>query len=387
MRCFVFLFFLLCAAAPDAPPIPHASATRAREAEAPWVAFTLTPAEQICFQAVVDGHPVAAILDTGVSTSLLSRRFVDAARMRVRGGHAALAIGGTVASGWVDPSSVTIAAHTVQNPRLMTAPLPPATTGQAAIDLLVGSDMIAHYALDIDYAAQRFRLLPSGSLPFAGNIAPLRIGGEWSSYVTDLLVGTHHLSRMAIDTGDGSAITVTRGAWSALAEQQRPTSSTISYGVGGAAIVDLAIVPGVRSGTAPARTVEMRIEPSGGYTATIGMNGRIGSGFLRHYRVLLDPHAGRMVLLPDSSVDTPPLRSTSGLILRRDDDRLTVLHVMRGGPAEADGWQAGEQICAVDGLPVSAEGTLHWPVDTAGRSVRLATCTGVTRTLTLRAFY
>ncbi|MFT6571105.1 MAG: hypothetical protein ACJAWY_002828 [Sphingomonas echinoides] len=387
MRCFVFLFFLLCAAAPDAPPIPHASATRAREAEAPWVAFTLTPAEQICFQAVVDGHPVAAILDTGVSTSLLSRRFVDAARMRVRGGHAALAIGGTVASGWVDPSSVTIAAHTVQNPRLMTAPLPPATTGQAAIDLLVGSDMIAHYALDIDYAAQRFRLLPSGSLPFAGNIAPLRIGGEWSSYVTDLLVGTHHLSRMAIDTGDGSAITVTRGAWSALAEQQRPTSSTISYGVGGAAIVDLAIVPGVRSGAAPARTVEMRIEPSGGYTATIGMNGRIGSGFLRHYRVLLDPHAGRMVLLPGSSVDTPPLRSTSGLILRRDDDRLTVLHVMRGGPAEADGWQAGEQICAVDGLPVSAQGTLHWPVDTAGRSVRLATCTGVTRTLTLRAFY
>ncbi|MDX5983962.1 MAG: aspartyl protease family protein [Pseudomonadota bacterium] len=383
----MFLFFLLCAAAPDAPPIPHASATRAREAEAPWVAFTLTPAEQICFQAVVDGHPVAAILDTGVSTSLLSRRFVDAARMRVRGGHAALAIGGTVASGWVDPSSVTIAAHTVQNPRLMTAPLPPATTGQAAIDLLVGSDMIAHYALDIDYAAQRFRLLPSGSLPFAGNIAPLRIGGEWSSYVTDLLVGTHHLSRMAIDTGDGSAITVTRGAWSALAEQQRPTSSTISYGVGGAAIVDLAIVPGVRSGAAPARTVEMRIEPSGGYTATIGMNGRIGSGFLRHYRVLLDPHAGRMVLLPGSSVDTPPLRSTSGLILRRDDDRLTVLHVMRGGPAEADGWQAGEQICAVDGLPVSAQGTLHWPVDTAGRSVRLATCTGVTRTLTLRAFY
>lgn len=387
MRCLVFLFFLLCAAAPDAPPITRAPAPPALETEAPWVAFTLTPAEQICFQAVVDGHSVTAILDTGVSTSLLSRRFVDAARIRVRRGHAALAIGGTVATGWVDPSSVTVAARTVHSPRLMTAPLPPATTGQAAIDLLVGSDIIGGYALDIDYAAQRFRLLPSGNLPFAGSIAPLRIGGEWSTYVTDILVGDHHLSRMAVDTGDGSAITVTQPAWSALAEKHRPTSSTISYGVGGAAIVDLAIVPGVRSGTAPARTVEMRIEPSGGYTATIGMNGRIGSGFLRHYRVLLDPHAGRMVLLPDSSADTPPLRSTSGLILRRDDDRLTVLHVMRGGPAEADGWQAGEQICAVDGLPVSAEASLHWPVDAAGRSVKLATCNGMTRTLTLRAFY
>lgn len=114
MRCLVFLFFLLCAAAPDAPLIPRAPAPPALETEAPWVAFTLTPAEQICFQAVVDGHSVTAILDTGVSTSLLSRRFVDAARMRVRHGHAALAIGGTVATGWVDPSSVTVAERTVQ---------------------------------------------------------------------------------------------------------------------------------------------------------------------------------------------------------------------------------------------------------------------------------
>lgn len=392
MRCLVLLCFLFCAAAPNAPSTTRAPATRALETGTietgtPWVAFTLTPADQICFQAMVDGRAATAILDTGVSTSLLSRRFVDMAAMRVRRGHAALAIGGAVASGWVDPASVTIAAHTVRGPRLMTAPLPPATTGQAAIDLLVGSDLLADYALDIDYPAQRFRLLPSGTLPFAGSVAPLRIGGAWSSYVTDLAVGGRHISRMAIDTGDGGAITLTQAAWSALADTERPTSSTILYGVGGAMVVGLAIVPDVRSGTTPARTVEMRIEPPRGYTASIGMNGRIGSGFLRHYRVLLDPRAGRMVMLPDLSADAPPLRSTSGLILRRDTDRLTVLHVMRGGPAEAGGWQAGEQICAVDGLPVGADGNLHWPVDTAGRSVRLATCTGITRTLTLRAFY
>ena len=35
------------------------------------------------------------------------------------------------------------------------------------IELLVGRDMIADYALDIDYDARRFRLLPSGRLPFA----------------------------------------------------------------------------------------------------------------------------------------------------------------------------------------------------------------------------
>lgn len=383
MRCLVFLLLLLCAAAPSTAQ----QDTLAPDAETRWIAFTLTPADQIRFQATVDGRPATAILDTGVSTSLLARHFVDAAGMRVRRGHTALAIGGSVASGWVDPERVTLGALTRRGGHMMTAPLPPATTGQADIDLLVGRDLTAHYALDIDYETQRFRLLPSGRLPFTGSTAPLRIAGAWPSYVTDLTIGTRHITRMAIDTGDGSAITLTRAAWSALPNAQRPTTSTIAYGVGGAMIVDLAIVSGVRSGESAAREVELRVEGAGGYTATIGMNGRIGSGFLKRYRVLLDPDAGRMVLRPIADADTPPLRSTSGLILNREPHRLTVLHVMRGGPAAAAGWRAGEQICAVDGAAVTDGTALTWPVGTPGIGVHLALCSGEIRTLTLRAFY
>lgn len=105
--------------------------------------------------------------------------------------------------------------------------------------------------------------------------------------VTDF-VGTHHL--LVIDTGDGSAIT----SWnrrrsallssspsnvrpSAMASAAPPTSR--SCDCAGRAAVN----------TAPARTLACRDLLPGGYTATIGMNGRIGSGFLRHRVFLLIP--------------------------------------------------------------------------------------------------
>ena len=374
---------LLIAAAPE----PATTDVLAPDAEARWVAFDLTPANQIRFSMKVDGQPVSAILDTGVSTSLLSRSFVERTKLRIKSGPAAVAIGGTVASGWVDVRELAIGALTRHHARMATTTLPDAATGGTPVDLLVGRDVTQGYALDIDYDARRFRLLPSGRLPFRGSTAPLRIAGTWPGYVTEISVGPVPISRILIDTGDGGAVTLRRGVWNALSEAKAPTTSTIAYGIGGASVVDLAIVPAVGSGTLTARTVETRIEPDTGYTHTIGMNGRIGSGFLAGYRVLLDPGAGRMVLSPGKHADAPPLRSTSGLVLRAEADRLTVLHVMRGGPAESSGWRAGEQICRVDDAAITRDAPLTWPVDHPGRTVSLGLCDGTTRSLTLRAFY
>ena len=77
----------------------------------------------------------------------------------------------------------------------------------------------------------------------------------------------------------------------------------------------LAILPAVTLGQQAIRNVEVRVEPTGGFSETIGVAGRIGSGLLQRYRVLLDPTAGRMVLSPYADADAPPLRSTSGLLV------------------------------------------------------------------------
>ena len=86
-----------------------------------------------------------------------------------------------------------------------------------------------------------------------------------------------------------------------------------------------------------------------------------------------------------------PLRSTSGLLLGTGQDRLHVLHVMRGSPAAAGGWRPGEEICGIDGTAISAsyrtDPIAMWPAGAPGRVVKLRLCGGTTRALTLARFY
>lgn len=364
----------------------------ADDAERRWIPFDLTPGNQIRFTMSVDGRPVTAILDTGVSYSVLAQRYADAHGLAVRAEGRATVIGGTVAIGRVATRTVAIGAVTRRGGSLAVADLPAAATGSAlAVDLLVGRDLTAPYALEIDYRARRFRLLRSGSAPFSGATAPLSIAPDRMIYVSALTVGGRTLAPMVVDTGDGSAVTLGTPAWQAVRPAAGTVTTTVSFGLAGPVVNDLAIVPELRLGAAIARDVEVRVEPVGGFSDTIGVAGRIGSGFLQRYRVLLDPAAGHMLLAATPGGDAPAVRSTSGLLLALAGDRLRVLHVMRGGPAAADGWRGGDTICAVDGTRIgpgyAGSALAGWSAGTPGRTVALDRCDGTRRTLTLRRFY
>lgn len=380
------------------PPSVVAEATRdpgtgrlADDTENRWVPFTLTPGNQIRFTMTLNGRPLSAILDTGVSFTVLARTSKAVVQKRLRSGGSATAIGGAVAVGWMPTRRVELGGLTRTGGGVTVADLPAIATGDAEpVDLLVGRDLTALYALDIDYAGKRFRLLPSGRMPFAGAVAPLTISAQRRVYESAMRLGAGRLAPVIVDTGDGSSVTVTRAGWTAAKLDRLPVTSTIGFGLGGASVNELAIVPHLTLGTLDAQNVEVRIEPPGGFSQSIGVAGRIGSGFLGRYRVLLDPYAGRMVLKGDGTQATP-LRSTSGLLVGVAPDRLRVLHVMRGSPAEAAGWRTDDLICAIDGQPVTRDYATsplaRWSVAAPGTVVRLSNCEGRTRALTLRRFY
>lgn len=366
--------------------------TLAPDAEGRWVTFDVTPGNQIRFIMQVDGRDVTAILDTGVSFTLLAKASAAVDTARLVAGGKATAIGGSVALGWMPTRSVALGGLARTGGGVTVADLPAIATGSAsAVDMLVGADMLAGHALDIDYAAHRFRLLRSGRLPFEGETAPLRISPERSVYESAITLGARRLAPIVVDTGDGSSITVTAPGWQAANLKTLPSTTAISFGLAGPAVSGLAIVPDLRVGEMVARSAEVRIEPADGFSQSIGTAGRIGSGFLQNYRVLLDPGARRMVLSRGPKADTPPLRSTSGLLIGVEKDRLKVLHVMRGGPAAASGWKDGDMICTIDGAPIPADypssPIASWSVGTPGRVVELGLCDGRTRNLTLGSFY
>ncbi|UUL83876.1 aspartyl protease family protein [Sphingomonas qomolangmaensis] len=376
-------------------PTPVAGVSLTADSEARWVDFTLTPGNQLRFTMLVNGSPAAAILDTGVSFSVASQRFVSAARLEVARAPAvrAEAIGGAVPISWVATRTLGFGGLQRSGGRFAVVDLKAVATGSAEpVEILVGSDILSCCALDIDFDASRFRLLPSGRLPFQGATAPLSVGPRSKVFISEVTIGDKTLRPLIVDTGDGSSLTLSRAAWALSGANPQAVTTAVAFGLGGQIETELAILPSARLGTQPLSNVEVRIEGKGGFSDLTRTSGRIGSGLLQRYRVLLDPRAGRMVTAPGKAVDQQPVRSTSGLLIGYDNGRLRVLHVMRGGPAAATGWRAGDQICTVDGAPIppiNAGGSVDtgWSAGTPGRTVELGLCNGTQRRLTLRQFY
>lgn len=362
----------------------------APDSEARWVPFELTGGNQIRFRTLLNGRWVDALLDTGVTDTAVSARFAERAGMKPLVRAQADAIGGGIALAWTALDRVEVGGLVRTGGRIAIIDADPRATGTAAVDLFVGSDLLSGHALEIDYAARRFRLLPSGRMPFRGVTLPLRLAGASNLYLTELAVGSRVQRRMIVDTGDGGMLTLTRAAWQGSEAQAGPATTALAYGAGGQVETDLAVLPDLRIGTLPAQEAELRIEADSGFTARKGASGRIGGGLLRRHRVLLDPMAGRMIIAAAAD-DWRPSRSTSGLMVAQDGPRLKVLHVMRGSPAAASGWTSGTEICGVDGTPIpatyAASPIAGWSIGAPGRTVQLDLCDGKRRSLTLARFY
>ncbi|MES2755212.1 MAG: aspartyl protease family protein [Pseudomonadota bacterium] len=389
MRAFLALLLLL---AGTAAAVDTAGLTLADDSESRWVPFTLTAGNQIRFAAMIDGNAVEAVLDTGASHSMLTESFAERSGRRVARRGQVSAIGGTVPLGWTIVNSIAFGGLERRSGGLNVVRLPGAVTGNGvAIDLLVGRDLLERFALDIDYAGRRFRLLRSGRMPFTGTRAPLAAGRTQLALVTELNIAGRRVRPIIVDTGDGTALTLSREVWRTLPLAPAPVMTTqLAYGVGGAVEAEVATLPSIAIGERRVADVGVWVERSGGFSDLSQSAGRIGSGFLQRYRVLLDPSAGHMILA-DAAGAVAPGRSTSGLQLALTGDRLRVLHVMRGSPAEAGGWRVDERICAVDGVTIASDraaaARATWPFGVPGTTLRLTLCDGLTRSLTLRTFY
>ncbi|KHA63096.1 hypothetical protein NI18_18525, partial [Sphingomonas sp. Ant20] len=73
----------------------------AADTETRWVPFDLTPGNQIRFAMQIDGRSITAILDTGVSYTLLADTSPAVVRRALKPGGRASAIGGSVALRWM----------------------------------------------------------------------------------------------------------------------------------------------------------------------------------------------------------------------------------------------------------------------------------------------
>ena len=363
------------------------------DSEARWVPFDLTPGNQIAFKTTVNGRAATAVLDTGVNFTLVSKAFAATLGLKPTASGQATAIGGALAISWAPVETIGFGGLSRAGGRMGVADLSALATGTATpVEMVVGADLLAQHALDIDFDNRRFRMIPSGRMPFRGTSVPLAIQPQSGVFMVAMTVGAATLRPLMLDTGDGAFLTLSRESWRTTKLPDVGMTSAYAVGLAGPVETDLAVLPAVRVGFLTARNIEVRVEPLKGYSTLTGTAGRVGTGLLQRYRVLLDPRARRMILSPGRTADTLPLKSTSGLLLSYEGQALRVVHVMKNSPAAATGWAAGERICAIDGAKLPADYRASklgmWPAGTPGRVVRLGLCDGgPERSLTLASFY
>ncbi|WP_288142427.1 aspartyl protease family protein [Mesorhizobium sp.] len=346
----------------------------------------------IIINVVVDGKVLPALLDTGTSVTVLDETIARSFGMEVRRyGKLVGNDGRKIALSEASLESTAIGGWKQEKGMIGVADLSEfRAAADNAFSLIIGSDFLAHVALQVDWDGHRVRLLPSGTRALEGTSVPLRLESPFNVLVTTLSINGRQFDRVLVDTGDNGGGVVQTSLLPQLSMPADRLTDVSQFGLAGPYVADYFRADEIEFGNVRVAKVPIQAMPTVS-RGTLEYEAQVGMGLLSRLNFLLDPQAGEIVLAPRSAPAPPLDVSTSGVQGIYRSDGLSIFHVMRGSPAEEAGLRAGDLICMVDGAKVDASWESgeqrRWSVAEPGRRVNLRLCDGRSKTFTLADFY
>nr|GLK21609.1 hypothetical protein GCM10017606_24360 [Microbacterium terregens] len=322
-----------------------------------WVPFDIR-ANHIYLKAVVNGHEVPALLDSGASVIVINAP--DAGRLGVApsrteigvgvGGstETGMARGVTVAVGKVriKADEVAVADHTDFNNRM----------GEPS-SITLGGEFFNQTVVDIDFGRRRlaFRKPDSFKTPPAAQSLSL-LPAEGLRAIHASVEGRP--ATMLFDLGNGGTMYLHPRFWKNEPFMAgRRVATTYAGGFTGATPQKIAMVRNLRieKVTFSDLPATLRDSSVGGPDDS---DGNIGLPVWSRFHLVVDFGHDRLFLLPPVDKATPFAVDHVGVSVRAASDGRQIVFVAPGSPAEAAGLKTGEVIVAI--------------ADPAGRAVPLA---------------
>ena len=271
-----------------------------------WLNFVDPRAIVPTVKAVVAGHPVRALIDSGAQYSVIDRALFEALNQQSapneKGGLlktfdmpiVAYGVGGQPQLG--KGSTLDISVGQTRIPNLRTAILnlgPLAAEDGLGTPLILGQDILSNALLDIDVARRRLRLLPpNADLP--ANVAPLPVRRAGRALETMIEVETTPL-KAVIDTGASALLALSESAAQAAGlldgRPHAPSSSIVLGGAIASRVVEAETVTlGDRTYTRVAAAIYADVALPGFPDALVGM------AAFENRRLVLDMGGGKMWL-------------------------------------------------------------------------------------------
>ena len=303
---------------------------------------------------VENSPPLWCELDTGGGGPLV---FIDAAHAAALGiqptfvGRSAGALEGALAPDWRSRVNFSLAGLKFpgQEVVIKAAPLP------GDKDASIGMLVLKAFVVELDHDAFAIRLHDPARFKYSGPGRSfdftMQDNNPFTTATLSLRGGQRVEAKMVIDTG---AVASTAYFSRSFALQNRLAERAV------------ATAPDTMGRTA-CRIERFALGPLGvdrpvvhafgtpGFGGMAEPDGMIPADFLRRFRVFMDYSRNRMILEPNRTYADPPVFDASGLRVHRvpnAPDTMRIYEVLPGTPAAEAGVRAGDQLAALDDVPM-----------------------------------
>jgi hypothetical protein len=360
-----------------------------------WIPFEFYNQEQIFVPATVNGRKLSLILDTGADISILDQATASGIGVSLSG---ALPVGGTGGQATMQlASGVTV---TIGNLALsdITAGVMDLSgmAGQLghAMPMILGKEIFNELIVDLDFPNRRIAFHDPGHFAVPAGAVRVALGRHGENRTVPVSIEGREPIDFDFDLGNNSPVIIyPHYRDSARLLAQRRQSRSLSAGVGGIFSPACATLASITIGGLGLADVPADFpEPADSALNSDRSGGNIGLPVFSRFRLVTDYARDAIWLVRDGNAAARPFpRNRAGLIATAVGDRLRVLLVAPGSPAEQDGWKQGAEIVAVDGHPIDAgyraSPQSQWTTQAAGTRVALTLADGSTRTLVLADYF
>lgn len=249
----------------------------------------------------------------------------------------------------------------------------------------VGREFLGKHVVVIDYEHARLRVLDE-SFAYSGDGVVLPVTIDRQVFVTARIhrsSGETVEGKFYLDTGTRTGLSLNSPFVKSnhlLDGETAIPLATLGLGLGGESLASVYRVPEIEIGPLHFRDVVATASlDEKGVFADPNVAGIIGGELLRKFTVILDYPHQRVILERTAQSETPFGYDSAGLFLIAEGkalDRITVLRVIPGSPAEQAGLQKGDVILSIDGRRAVPLEHVRQLFRTVGRTYRLRVARG-----------
>jgi hypothetical protein len=323
-----------------------------------WIDFQLVD-NCIEFPITLNGHPVVAWLDSGVSVSTIDQLSAGALGVASRGAGVPLhGVGPSLTTGRYAPGvNIRIGALTLSNLTLGTTDLSELSKlAERPVSVILGWEIFNELAVDIDFAHHRLAFRDPENFEAPAGAVALPLTRDGNSRLVAVSVEGRAPIQAVFDLGDDGAIDLFPDyAQAANLLAGRRTSQSLYGGFGGTAKET-----DIRLGRVDFAGVDLTDVPGSIYaqrqrvTYSTREQGVLGIDLLKRYRLVVDFSHDRLYAAPDPKAVAEPFeKNRLGLTAQPSGADLLVILVVPGGSSADAGLKEGDKIVAINGKAAS----------------------------------